>query len=184
MQYVLASASPRRKELLSRILPQFEVSPAEGEEKVNLSLFPENVACSLAESKCDEVFLKNPLKTVVACDTIVVFGKEILGKPKSRADAVKTLKSLSGKTHYVITGVCVRSPAKKVVDFDRTEVRFNILTDEFIEKYVESGSPMDKAGSYGIQDGGIVKEYFGSYTNVVGLPVTLTKRLLEEVTEY
>lgn len=184
MQYVLASASPRRRELLSQIIPVFEVIPARKEEKVNLSLFPEKVACALAESKCDEVFAKNSSKTVVACDTIVVFGNEILGKPRDPADAVNTLKKLSGKTHYVITGVCVRSPFKKAVDYDRTEVRFNILTEEFIRGYVDGGSPMDKAGSYGIQDGGVVKEYYGSYTNVVGLPVTLTKRLLEEVLNY
>ncbi len=75
----------------------------------------------------------------------------------------------------------MRNKFKKSVDFDRTEVKVNILTDEFIESYVNGGSPMDKAGSYGIQDGGIVKEYFGSYTNVVGLPVMLTKKLIEEV---
>lgn len=181
MEYVLASASPRRKELLRQILPKFEVCPAKAEEKVNISMFPEQTACALAESKCDEVFALNGNKTVIGCDTIVVFNGEILGKPKDADDAVKTLKSLSGRTHYVITGVCVRNVFKKLVDFDRTEVKFNVLSDEFIAQYVASGSPMDKAGSYGIQDGGIVKEYFGSYTNVVGLPVTLTKKLLDGV---
>lgn len=169
---------------MAQIIPRFEIVPAEAEEKVNLSLFPEKVACALAESKCDEVFAKNRQKIVVACDTIVVFNGEILGKPKNRDDAFQTLRSLSGKTHFVITGVCVQSPYKKLVEFDRTEVKFNILSDEFIRQYVDSGSPMDKAGSYGIQDGGLVKEYFGSYTNVVGLPVPLTKRLLEEVSIY
>ena len=183
MKYVLASASPRRRELLSQILEEFEVIPAVAEEKVNLSLFPENMACSLAESKCDEVFAKNPEKTVIACDTIVVYGPQILGKPKDREDAVQTLKMLSGKTHYVITGVCVRNKRKKLVDFDKTEVKFNVLTDEFIAGYVDGGSPMDKAGSYGIQDGGVVDVYYGSYTNVVGLPVALTKKLIEEVSK-
>lgn len=181
MKYVLASASSRRRELLSQILENFEVVPAVAEEKVNLSLFPENMACSLAESKCDEVFLNNPEKIVIGCDTIVVFKNEVLGKPKDREEAVKTLKMLSGKTHYVITGVCVRSKNIKVVDFDKTEVKFNVLTDEFIQNYVNGGSPMDKAGSYGIQDGGVVNVYYGSYTNVVGLPVALTKKLIEEV---
>jgi len=181
MEYVLASASPRRKELLSQILTRFEVIPATSEEKINISLFPEQMACALAESKCDEVFAKNPTKTVIGCDTIVVYGNEILGKPGNADDAVRTLKMLSGKTHFVITGVCVQNRFKKVVDFDKTEVKFNILSDEFIRRYVEGGSPMDKAGSYGIQDGGVVKEYFGSYTNVVGLPVTLTKKLIDEV---
>lgn len=181
MEYVLASASPRRSELLSQILPRFEVIPARKAEKVNISLFPEQMACALAESKCDEVFSSNPQKTVIGCDTIVVFGKEILGKPRDGDEAFKTLKKLSGKTHYVITGVCVRNKYKKLVDYDKTEVKFNALTDEFIRGYVDGGSPLDKAGSYGIQDGGIVKEYFGSYTNVVGLPVTLAKKLLSEV---
>ena len=181
MEYVLASASPRRKEQLSQILSKFEVIPSSADEKVNISLFPEQMACALAESKCDAVFAANPNKTVIGCDTIVVFNKEVLRKPKNAEDAVQTLKMLSGKTHDVITGVCVRNKYKKVVNFDRTEVKFNILSDEFIENYVKSGSPLDKAGSYGIQDGGIVKEYFGSYTNVVGLPVMLTKKIIEEV---
>ena len=181
MQFILASASPRRKELLSYILTNFEVVPSETDEEVNLSLFPEKMACALAERKCDEVFKKNRQKTVIGCDTIVVYNGEVLGKPKDRAEAVATLKKLSGKTHFVITGVCVQNRFKKVVNFEQTEVKFNLLTDEFIESYVSGGSPMDKAGSYGIQDEGVVKEYFGSYTNVMGLPVTLTKKMIEEV---
>lgn len=181
MRFILASASPRRKELFSLIVPEFEIISAKSEEKYNMSLFPEQVACSVAESKCEEVFCQNPDAVVVGCDTIVVFGGEILGKPKDREDAVSTLKKLSGKTHYVITAVCVKNKYKKLIEFDRTEVKFNVLTDEFIKTYVDGGSPLDKAGSYGIQDGGLVKEYFGSYTNVVGMPVTLVKKMLEEV---
>ena len=181
MNYVLASASPRRKELFSLIVSDFEIVPATAEEKVNISLFPEQMALSLAESKCDEVFKLRPESTVIGCDTIVVFEGEILGKPKDKADAVKTLKRLSGKTHYVITGVCVRNKRKKLTAYDRTEVKFNPLSEQFILDYVEGGSPLDKAGSYGIQDEGIVKEYFGSYTNVVGLPVSLVKKLMKEV---
>lgn len=169
--------------MLKQILPQFEVIPATGEEQVNLSLFPERIACDLAERKCDEVFASHPDATVIGCDTIVVFEGEILSKPKNRADATKTLKKLSGKTHYVITGVCVRRGDKKLVDCDKTEVRFNVLSDEFIKIYVDGGSPLDKAGSYGIQDEGIVKEYYGSYTNVVGLPVGLVKDMLESIAQ-
>lgn len=110
-----------------------------------------------------------------------MFNGEILGKPADAADAVKTLKALSGKTHFVITGVCVQNKFKKLIGYDKTEVKFNALSEEFIKNYVAGGSPLDKAGSYGIQDGGVVKEYFGSYTNVVGLPVTLTKKLLDGV---
>ena len=181
MRYILASASPRRKELFSLIVPEFEVIPAQAEEKFNMSLFPEQVACSVAEGKCDEVFSKNPDAVVVGCDTIVVFEGEILGKPKSDIDAANTLKRLSGKTHFVITAVCIRTKYNKLLQFEKTEVKFNVLSDDFIKIYVDSGSPLDKAGSYGIQDGGLVKEYFGSYTNVVGLPVTLVKKMLEEV---
>ena len=181
MRYILASASPRRRELFSLIVPEFEVIPAKSEEKFNMSLFPEQVACSVAENKCDEVFAANSDGVVVSCDTIVVFEGEILGKPKSESDAANTLKRLSGKTHFVITAVCIRTKYKKLLQFEKTEVKFNILSDEFIKIYVDSGSPLDKAGSYGIQDGGLVKEYFGSYTNVVGLPVTLVKKMLEEV---
>lgn len=181
MQYVLASASPRRRELLKQILPEFEVIPAECGEEVNLSLFPEQMVLALAERKCEEVFEKNPDKTVIGCDTVVVFGGQVLGKPKNRDDATRTLKMLSGKTHFVITGVCVKNKFYQKSAFDKTEVRFNPLSDDFIKIYVDSGAPLDKAGSYGIQDGGFVKEYFGSYTNVVGLPVTLVKKLLEEV---
>ena len=181
MEYILASASPRRKELLALVLPSFEVIPATSEEKVNISLFPEQMVCSVAEHKCDEVFKTHRDKTVIGCDTVVIFEGDILGKPKDREDAFKTLKRLSGKTHYVITAVCVRNKYKKLIEYDRTEVRFNDLSDEFIKIYVDSGSPLDKAGSYGIQDGGLVKEYYGSYTNVVGLPVTLVKKMLEEV---
>lgn len=183
MKYILASASPRRRELLKQILSDFEVVPAAGAERVNLSLFPEQIACGLAEHKCDEVFASHPDAIVIGCDTIVVFDGEILGKPKNREDAFNTLKRLSGKTHFVITGVCVRCGDKKLTDFDRTEVRFNILSDEFIKIYVDGGSPLDKAGSYGIQDEGIVKEYFGSYTNVVGMPVALLKEMLEKISQ-
>ncbi len=181
MRYILASASPRRKELFALIVPEFEVIPSSGEEKFNMSLFPEQVVCAVAEGKCDDVSEKNGDAVVVGCDTVVVSEGEILGKPKDSADATATLKRLSGKTHYVITAVCVRYKSKKLIRFEKTEVRFNTLSDEFIKIYVDSGSPLDKAGSYGIQDGGLVREYFGSYTSVVGLPVSLTKKMIEEV---
>ena len=181
MTIILASASPRRRELLSQVVNKFEVIPATREERVNLSLFPEDIVKALAEAKCDEVFSAHTDALVIGCDTVVVYGNSILGKPKDREDAVRTLKMLSGKMHYVLTGVCVRYGDKKLCRYDRTEVRFNTLSDEFIQKYVDGGSPMDKAGSYGIQDEGVVREHFGSYTNVVGMPVGLVRRMIEEV---
>lgn len=183
MGYILASASPRRRELLKQILPQFRVIPAVGAERADLSLLPEQIACSLAESKCAEVSASRHEDTVIGCDTIVVFDGEILGKPADAAEAAATLRRLSGRTHFVITGVCVRRGEKQVTGYDRTEVRFNALSEEFIADYVAGGSPLDKAGSYGIQDEGVVREYFGSYTNVVGLPVALVKELLEKISK-
>lgn len=181
MQYILASASPRRRELLSQVLDDFIVDPARGGEEVNISIFPEDIACALAERKCDEVFHRHSGSTVIGCDTIVVFRGEILGKPKDAADAAATLKMLSGKTHYVITGVCVRNKYRKLIKYDKTEVKFNVLSERFINEYVAGGSPLDKAGSYGIQDGGLVDKYYGSYTNVVGLPVALVRDMLRKI---
>ena len=181
MRIILASLSPRRRELLSGAVDNFEVIPAVGEEKAAEGLSPEEVAVALAEHKCDEVFAANGDALVIGCDTIVVFNGKILGKPRDCADAVKTLSKLSGRWHSVITGVCVRTSKKKIRDYAVTAVKFNDLSEEFIKNYVAGGSPMDKAGSYGIQDEGVVESYKGSYTNVVGLPVELVKKMLEEV---
>lgn len=181
MKIILASASPRRKELLKEIVKEFEIIPAKGEERADTALPPGQIVCALAEAKCGEVFKKYPDSLVIGCDTIVYFNGKVLGKPKSRAEAQQTLKELSGKTHSVYTGVCICSPEKRLTRFDKTEVEFNPLSDGFIKNYVDGGSPMDKAGCYGIQDGGVVKSYSGSYTNVVGLPLELLEKMLKEV---
>jgi len=180
MQIILASASPRRKQLLSDVCKEFDIIPSHFDESSVGALPPEEYVCALAEGKCEDVFLTHGQSLVIGCDTVVVFGGKILGKPKDEADAVATLKALSGKTHIVITGVCVRSPYKKLVRAETTEVTFCSLSNEFISSYVAGGSPMDKAGSYGIQDEGVVRSYIGSYTNVMGLPVSLVKELVEK----
>ncbi|MGN1372782.1 MAG: Maf family protein [Candidatus Coproplasma sp.] len=177
---ILASASPRRRELLKQIFPQFEIIPAAGQECADKNLPPQDYVCALAAQKCDEVFASHPESLVIGCDTIVVFNGKILGKPKDVDDAIDTLKALSGKTHQVMTGVCIRTAQKRIVKADVTLVTFNDLSEDFIKSYVASGSPMDKAGSYGIQDGGVVKSFSGSYTNVVGLPVELVQTMVEE----
>lgn len=181
MKVILASASPRRKELLKQIVKNFEIVPAVGEERADAGLPPEKIVCALAEAKCGEVFGKYPDCVIIGCDTIVYFNGKVLGKPKTRGEAEATLKQLSGNTHSVYTGVCVRSADKVLTRYEETEVTFNDLSDEFISSYVDGGSPMDKAGCYGIQDGGVVKSYDGSYTNVVGLPVELVEKMLKEV---
>lgn len=181
MKIILASASPRRRELLKQIVKEFEIIPAVGGENADLSLPPEKIVCALAEAKCGEVFEKFPDCLVIGCDTIVYFDGKVLGKPKTEAEAEETLKELSGKTHSVYTGICVRTALKNVTAYDKTVVTFNDLSDKFISSYVSGGSPMDKAGCYGIQDEGVVKSYDGSYTNVVGLPVELVEKVLKEV---
>ena len=183
IKFILASASPRRRQLLLEILSDFEVIPAVGEERADKALPPEKLVCALAENKCAEVFEKYPESVVIGCDTVVVYGGKILGKPKSAEQAKQTLEMLSGNTHSVLTGVCVRSPKKKIIKYERTAVRFNALSESFIAAYVAGGSPMDKAGSYGIQDEGVVSGYDGDYSNVVGLPVSLTEKMIKEVLE-
>ncbi len=181
MKYVLASASPRRKELLGELIKNFIIHPSNAEERVDKNLTPEQTAQKLAQLKCEQVFSLYPNYAVIGCDTVVVYEGRILGKPKSKADAIATLKLLSGRKHEVITGVCIRTSEKELTDYAVTEVEFNDLTDGFILDYVEGGSPMDKAGSYGIQDSGVVKDYVGSYTNVVGLPLELLKNMLSQI---
>lgn len=181
MKFILASNSPRRRELLKQVVKEYDVVPACGEEDKNQNLTPERLVQSLAKAKAEEVFLKNSECMVLGCDTIVVFQGKVLGKPKDEQDAYQTLKALSGNTHEVLTGVCLKYPLGEVCACERSEVVFENLTDEQIWAYIKTGSPMDKAGSYGIQDGGIVKEYHGSYSNIVGLPIELLNKIIQEV---
>jgi septum formation protein len=184
MEWILASASPRRRELLRDLVPQFQIIPAKGEEKMEVGLSPKQLVCALAAQKACEVAALDVSqgKAVLGSDTVVVYGGEVLGKPKDEADARRMLTMLSGKTHQVYTGVCIVLPSgEKIVDADCTEVEFETLSTEKIEAYILSGSPMDKAGAYGIQDGGIVKEIRGSYSNVVGLPCEMLERMLKSI---
>lgn len=171
---ILASASPRRKELLSLITEDFTVIPAAGEEIMDGSLSCEEAVMSLARQKAEEVSGKYPDDIVIGADTTVFCGGRPLGKPEDAADAKRMLALLSGKEHCVITAAAIaqRGKAEKVF-FQRTEVEFYPLTDEEINSYVKSGEPMDKAGAYGIQGRGalFIKGIRGDYYNVMGLPV-------------
>lgn len=167
---ILASASPRRSELLASlgvafrvIAPEIDETPLPGEK-------PRPFAERLAEEKACAVEAEGIL---IAADTIVVQNNALLGKPTDAAHAYEMLASLSGKAHEVITGVCVKSAAQTVVFSVVTEVVFRVLEPEEIEAYVASGDPMDKAGAYAIQGGAahMVRSINGSYTNVVGLPL-------------
>ena len=185
--WILASASPRRKELLAEIIPEFEIIPSCADEDVTEYGSPAELVKILAERKAAEVASRkeNEGKFVIGSDTVVAYGNEVLGKPKDEADAFRMLKMLSGKRHEVYTGVCIYiCKGKKVerrVEADVTSVYFNELSDDWIWQYIRGGSPMDKAGAYGIQDGGLVAKIEGSYSNVVGLPVELCKRMIKEI---
>jgi septum formation protein len=187
MKWILASQSPRRRELLGQIIQEFDVIPAKGEEDTRGETSPERVVVTLAAQKAAEVAALDAAqgKAVLGSDTVVAFHGEILGKPKDEQDAVRMLKLLSGNTHEVFTGVCIIYPkgdgAVTHLAADCTKVTFERLTDEQIAAYVESGSPMDKAGAYGIQDGGLVHCIEGSFSNVVGLPIELVKEMIEEI---
>ena len=188
MQFVLASASPRRKELLAELVNKFEIIPSLADENVAYTS-PENLVLQLAERKASEVALRpeNEGKIVVGSDTVVAFEGKVLGKPKDKADAFRMLKMLSGKPHAVFTGVCfaVKKGEKLSLNTraEKTAVYFEDLSDEWIRAYIASGSPMDKAGAYGIQDGGLVKKIEGSYTNVVGFPIELVQEMMTTIRE-
>ena len=187
MKWILASASPRRKELLAELIEEFEIIPSLADENLAGDFTPEMLVKALAELKAKEVASRpeNKGKMVVGSDTVVAFDGKVLGKPKDEADAFRMLKMLSGKAHAVYTGVCfVRQDEDGYfVDTraEKTVVYFNDLTDEWIKEYIQGGSPMDKAGAYGIQDGGLVERIEGSYTNVVGFPIELVKEMMKDI---
>ena len=184
MQYVLASASPRRKQLLAELIQDFEIIPSQADENAE-NLSPRALVCELAKRKAKEVALRaeNEGKMVIGSDTVVAFGEEVLGKPTDEQDAFRMLKMLSGKAHAVYTGVCLAynkdGELRVMTAADKTLVHFKTLDEDWIWEYVRGGSPMDKAGAYGIQDGGLVERIEGSYTNVVGFPVELVKEMLK-----
>ncbi len=180
---ILASASPRRRELLQGIA-EFTVEPSLFEERAH-GMSARQTAEYFAAGKAKEVFSRFPDCRVLGADTVVALEGEILGKPKDKQEAVSVLTRLSGKTHSVYTGVCLVGRGFCKTVSTETLVTFFPLDRELIVRYVESGLPLDKAGSYGIQDGyPLVRCYQGSYTGVVGLPVEEVCALLEEAEKY
>lgn len=179
---ILASASPRRKELLKLIFEDFEIVPADIDETVRRSIeleqYPEYLA--LKKSRC--IAEKRPVSDVViGCDTGVFIDDMMLGKPENTDQAFEMLKLLSGKTHKVITGCSVFYKGQNISFSEITEVEFFRLTDDEIREYIATGEPMDKAGAYGIQGKGalLVKRINGDYYNVVGLPVGALKQKMK-----
>lgn len=186
MQVILASASPRRHELLKQIMDEFLIVPTNIDEDAMTTSDPFETAETLAFEKANAVPREYENPVILGCDTVVALeapsGWVQYSKPKDPADAVRILKELRGKTHQVITGVAVLSALQSVVGHCVTNVTFNDVSDEEIEAYVQTGEPMDKAGAYGAQGMGsfLVKELDGPFDNVVGLPLQLTRELLSK----
>ena len=180
---ILASQSPRRKQLLEWAEVPFEVLVKETDESYPQGLTVDNIAIHIARNKALAVKASNEINIpILAADTIVVLQNEIIGKPKDREDAIAILSRLSGQLHRVITGVVILSGDKEIAFADTTEVVFHSLTKEQIEFYVDKYKPYDKAGAYAIQEWiGVVgiRSVNGDFYNVMGLPVSRVVRELE-----
>ncbi|MFY9557825.1 MAG: Maf family protein [Blastocatellia bacterium] len=178
---VLASGSPRRADLLKQIGVEFELAPSEINERPHPGEAPADYITRLARAKVIAVARQRETGLVIGADTVVVLDGRLLGKPADEAEARWMLGELSGKWHAVMTGVALYDVAtrREVADYDKTLVKFAVLTEKEIEWYVTTGEPMDKAGSYGIQGFGavFVEEIAGNFYNVVGLPLPLVYRL-------
>ncbi|MFH1958036.1 MAG: Maf family protein [bacterium] len=179
---ILASKSPRRIALLRKIGLKFKVEASRYSENLNLKLNPRLLARVLSAGKAEDVAARHKNAIIIAADTVVVSGKKILGQPRSKTEAKKMLKMLSGRSHKVITGFTIMDTAtgRKISGAEETKVFFRKLSGEEIESYVNSGEPMGKAGAYAVQGLGavIVRRIEGDYFNVVGLPLnSLTEAL-------
>lgn len=183
----LASKSPRRRKLLKQLGIKFKAFSVNSAEDFLDAEHPVDCVKRLAQEKMERAKKRVNNSILITADTIVVLDGKVIGKPKSKSDAVKILSSLGGKLHTVYTGFCVLNQKTKkiIVDYEKTEVEFRPLKKDEIIDYVDSGSPMDKAGAYGIQDdfGAVfVKNINGCYYNVVGLPLPKLYSTLRKVT--
>lgn len=182
MSMILASGSPRRKELLAMIDPDFAVITSEVDESAITAPTPADTALALATAKCKAVAKDHPEDVVIGCDTVVDCGGKIFGKPASRADAVDMLHALSGKAHQVHTGVCVCQGDVCKHFVATSTVRFYPIEEAAIQAYVDTPEPYDKAGGYAIQGTAALfcEGIDGCYYNIMGLPVSRLARLLKE----
>lgn len=180
--FILASKSPRRKELMKDICPSFSIVTKEIDEEKSYSLAPKEAVIDIAYRKGEIIAREHKNDVVISADTIVTIDNVIIGKPKDKDDAKRILKLLSNRTHQVITAYTIFYNDLVIKNHVITNVTFEELSDELIDKYIASNSPMDKAGAYGIQDNQnyhIVKSIEGSYLNVVGFPVEQIKSDLQ-----
>lgn len=184
LKLVLASASPRREEILNKLKLKFTIVPSKINEKEFMGNDSIELVEKLALKKAQSVSNLVEEAIIIAADTIVVYDNQILGKPRNEAEAKKMLKSLSSNYHQVITGISVFNSQTKenYVEHNTTEVKMINMTEKEIDNYIETGEPMGKAGSYAIQGyGGLfVEEIKGSYYSVMGLPIHLLAKLLDK----
>lgn len=181
MSLVLASGSPRRKELLGMITPEFEVVVSEVDESTVSAPCPAELAGALARTKCMAVASLRPDDIVLGCDTVVEQDGEVFGKPADRDDAARMLRRLSGTVHQVHTGVCI-ARGGQVENFTVTStVEFYPIDEDWLQAYLDTAEPYDKAGAYAIQGGAAVycREIRGCYYNIMGLPVSRVARALK-----
>ncbi|MDR0222819.1 MAG: Maf family protein [Oscillospiraceae bacterium] len=179
---ILASKSPRRRELLRAAGFTFKVVPPEKGEVAPENAPPEETVMTLARRKAREALEKYPDGIIIGADTVVVCGGAVLGKPADKDDAFNMLKTLSGRRHYVYTGVSVTRGGIEETFYRKTEVEFFPLSDEETSAYIQTGEPFDKAGAYGIQGAGmlLVKGITGDFYNVMGLPIGVLSRKLKK----
>ena len=184
MKFILASSSPRRRELLSSIGVAFDVIPSHVPEEHARGEAPEEYVARLSREKADAIAAQHPARWVIAADTTVLLGDELLEKPVDRADAARMLTTIAGKTHIVYTGVTLQhaSTQYRETRVAESEVRMLPLSQSDIEWYVATGEPLDKAGAYAVQGIGsmFIDSIHGSYTNVVGLPLALLFQMMRK----
>ena len=184
MDIILASKSPRRREILENTKVRFSIEESQIDEVIKLNELPKETVMRLAYEKALDVANRNRNSLVIGADTIVVIDDKILGKPKDKEEAFQMIELLSGKTHYVITGFALinLSLNKKVVDCEISQVTFKKLSKDCIEDYIQTGESLDKAGAYGIQGYGglLVKNIQGDYFNIVGLPISKISDCLKD----
>ena len=184
MRIILASKSPRRKELLKLISEDFLIATEDINEESSYLLSPIEAVRDIAKRKGEAVDKLYPNDLVISADTIVVYNNEIIGKPKDKEDAKRILTLLSGKSHYVYTAYRLKYLDKEIINYVESIVIFNELSGDLIDKYISSGSPLDKAGAYGVQDNDkfpIIKKVIGSIDNVIGFPVKEIKIDLDKL---
>ena len=180
MEIILASASPRRRELMTMITPNFTICTSEVDESGITAATPALLVQQLARAKCLDVAKDHPDKVVIGCDTVVDVGGEVFGKPRDEQDARRMLQALSGRTHQVHTGVCIACGERVECFCDSCDVSFFPIAEEDMEAYIASDEPYDKAGAYAIQGHAAVwiDRLAGDYYTIMGFPVSRVARAL------